>query len=137
MLKRHADLRMRMQLKLFMVPTVAPMASSPGCRQEHKSMSSVEGGHLQVEELISRGVDANIASSFGMTALHVAAMMDQPTVISVLLEAGAHLDKRAQDGSTSLHIACQENSIGAAAILLRNVIGMHKIGRHLSVASLS
>lgn len=72
--------------------------------------------------MIMHGVDANIASKFGMTALHVAAMMDQPAVISVLLEAGAHVDTRAEDGSTPLHTACQESSSNAAAALLRHVL---------------
>lgn len=76
---------------------------------------------LQVKSLLSHGVDVNAASRFGMTALHIAAMMDQAAVVTELMESAAHVDKTATDGSTPLHIACQENSTDAVAALLRHV----------------
>lgn len=77
---------------------------------------------LQVESLLSHGVDVNAASRYGMTALHIAAMMDQAAVVTQLIESAAHVDKTATDGSTPLHIACQENSTDAVAALLRHAV---------------
>lgn len=72
-----------------------------------------------MQSLLSHGVDANAASTFGMTALHIAAMVGQAAVVPLLIESGAQIDKRAKDGSTPLHIACQENNADVVAILLR------------------
>ena len=90
----------------------------------------VDGDAATVQAVIDQGVDVNQAMteafgrSTGATALMVAVLTaEQPSnreeLVAMLLEAGAEVDKEADDGLTALRIACQNNLPSTAAQLLR------------------
>jgi ankyrin repeat protein len=54
----------------------------------------------------------------GMTPLHVAARMDRPKVVAVLLENRANINARDKDGWTPLHWAALHGHVDVAALLL-------------------
>jgi ankyrin repeat protein len=57
---------------------------------------------------------------FGRTALHLAAMYNQPDVINILCKYGANTKAEDNDGMTSLHLAAQYNNVNAAIALINN-----------------
>lgn len=63
--------------------------------------------------LLSRGANVNMANTFGDAPLHCAAHYNNVPVIDILLEAGADLRARNDDGRTSREVARQESSTEA------------------------
>lgn len=68
--------------------------------------------------LVARANVAARTPPFGWTALHEAAGRNALEVAAALLEAGAAVDARAQDGETPLHIAAQEGKEEAIRLLV-------------------
>ncbi len=66
-----------------------------------------------VRLLIGSGASANTENVHGMTALHLAAQLDQQQILRYLLQHGAEPGRRSKDGRTPLHFAC-----GAEAVTL-------------------
>ena len=63
--------------------------------------------------------DANIKGlSFGDTPLHIMAMWGDTEAIQILLEEGAELEARGEDGFTPLHCAVEQDKIDAVRLLL-------------------
>jgi quinoprotein dehydrogenase-associated probable ABC transporter substrate-binding protein len=60
--------------------------------------------------LVTKGADANASSTSGLTALMVAAGHDNAPLIGLLIQAGAKVDARADDGKTALDIAKENGS---------------------------
>ncbi|KAJ0422032.1 ankyrin repeat-containing domain protein [Aspergillus carlsbadensis] len=60
--------------------------------------------------LLSRGADAALQDSSGMTALHYAVMRPYPALIKLLIDAGCPLDIPEEDGRLPIHIlaTCQD-----------------------------
>ena len=75
--------------------------------------------HVQVAQMLQQGAHASVPNSYGMTALHWAASLDDILMMDTLLSAGAHVDASADDGTTPLHMACSEDNEAAVAMLLR------------------
>jgi ankyrin repeat protein len=44
---------------------------------------------------------------FRQTALHLAVLTDQPSLVRKLVVSGARLEKRDRNGNTALHLACK------------------------------
>jgi quinoprotein dehydrogenase-associated probable ABC transporter substrate-binding protein len=60
--------------------------------------------------LVSKGANANARSKSGLTALMVAAGHDNAPLVGVLIQAGAKIDTRADDGKTALDAAEESDS---------------------------
>lgn len=58
-----------------------------------------------LRELISNGADLNMATADGLPIIRAAALEDS-TILAMLLEAGANVDLRLEDGNTALIAAC-------------------------------
>jgi len=76
-------------------------------------------GHGQIVEHLLGEIDIHLGNCDGDTPLHLAAGAGSPDVVSILLRAGAILNKTNNKGQIALHLACQEGRI-AASKLLRN-----------------
>lgn len=57
---------------------------------------------------------------FGRTALHLAAMYNQPDTINILCKYNADIKAEDDDGMTPLHLAAQYNNVDAAKALINN-----------------
>ncbi|XP_052182193.1 uncharacterized protein LOC127794923 isoform X2 [Diospyros lotus] len=63
------------------------------------------GDTLAVKELLSKGVDANYCDKQGMSLLHLAALFNRTEIVFNLIEYGASMDHRNQQGETPLDCA--------------------------------
>lgn len=61
---------------------------------------------------------------FGRTALHLAAMYNQPDVINLLCKYGANTKAEDDDGMTPLHLAAQYNNVEATKVLINNGVSL-------------
>lgn len=61
-----------------------------------------------VDALLSRGADANLAASNGITPLKAAAMIGSQEILRILLEKNANPNVADDDGFTPLHFATQQ-----------------------------
>jgi ankyrin repeat protein len=69
--------------------------------------------------LIEQGADVNQAEGDGMTALHWAAMRNDPDAAELLIEAGAALEAGTRiGGHTPLHVASRSGSASVSRLLL-------------------
>lgn len=77
----------------------------------------------KVREAINAGVDVNVVditplSGNGNTPLHEAAAVGNSTIINILIEAGAEINKQCNAGWTPLMRACNSGNPKAAITLL-------------------
>jgi ankyrin repeat protein len=72
-----------------------------------------------VKQLLEAGADVDGAMRNGGTALHFAALSDDPESVIVLLAAGANPDALDHEGNTPLAVALADGSSAAAVPLLR------------------
>lgn len=69
---------------------------------------------INVERILSQGVNPNWPSSNGTTPLMVAALNNRRSVIEVLVSKGSNVDAQTPDGATALWLAAE---IGNADIV--------------------
>jgi ankyrin repeat protein len=77
-----------------------------------------KGEVATLRALLERAAPPNGRDSDGLTALHVAAMNDQPVAMRALLEAGADVNARTELGSTPLMAAARAGAVTAVNELL-------------------
>jgi cytohesin len=70
------------------------------------------------EELAVHPDALNLPDDAGLTPLHLAAAHCRTNVVSLLLEKGADIDRKAKGGTTPLHMAAQEGCAEAVTLLL-------------------
>jgi uncharacterized protein len=70
-----------------------------------------------VAELLRQDADPNEADESGWSALHAAAVFDHPEIVTLLLEAGAAVDARDDQGFTPLLNAAKAGAAVVAALL--------------------
>ncbi|XP_057317330.1 neurogenic locus notch homolog protein 1-like isoform X2 [Hydractinia symbiolongicarpus] len=76
--------------------------------------------NFMVVDLVSTGAKVNIADRQGYTALHHAAIVDNPKSASLLLKNGAKVDAQSVKGATPLFLAAREGCYKTAVVLLSN-----------------
>lgn len=69
--------------------------------------ASRAGNAIEVERIISQGVNPNRASSNGTTPLMIAALNNRRSVIEVLISSGCNVDAQNPDGATALWLAAE------------------------------
>ena len=72
-----------------------------------------------MQQLLAAGVDPNIETKLGQTALTFAAVFAAPEVVQVLIEAGTDLTKIDQAGWTPLNHALAWGNTDTAELLLK------------------
>ncbi len=85
----------------------------------NRMMALVEGVNVvdMTRLLVTKGADVNAKSSAGMSALMVAAVHNNPSVIGVLAQLGADLSARETGGRTARELAVLNDNQAAAQIL--------------------
>ena len=84
-----------------------------GGRYLSDGVSPLEVGQL----LVGKGADVNAQGRGGVTALMIAAGYDNAPLVGLLIQAGAKIDVRSEDGKTALDIANDNGSDTAAKTL--------------------
>jgi len=65
----------------------------------------------KIFELVNKGVSVKAKDVFGLSALHYAAQVGIPEVVSFFIEKGANLNEKHEgSGMTPLHVACENYS---------------------------
>jgi ankyrin repeat protein len=86
---------------------------------------AVQNGRLEAAKyLINIGADVNARTAKGKTPLHLTASKTGPLfpgkqMAEALIAAGAKIDLQANDGSTALHYAAQNNAADVADLLIQ------------------
>src|SRR5689334_15083730 len=76
---------------------------------------------LTLKKLLEAGQDPNeLEPNMGGTPLHFAAAFGHPEAASILIRAGAQVDKRDVRGSTPLRTAVVEDKIRAVSCLIEH-----------------
>lgn len=73
-----------------------------------------------VTELLQRGAKVDSATKKGNTALHIASLAGQESVVKILIHNGASVNVQSQNGFTPLYMAAQENHDTVVKLLLSN-----------------
>ncbi len=74
-----------------------------------------------VKKHLAAGVDVNARHpTFGSTLLSMAALMGHPKIVALLLEKGADVNSRDQDGGTPLHAAAFLGRVDTVKILIKH-----------------
>lgn len=102
---------------VYFALTLTPPPAEHG--EEPQVANAAEAANWKdVERLVSRGVDVNLAQLDGMTALHWACYHDQPEITQLLLRAKADAGANNRYGVTPLALACTNGNAGIVEQLL-------------------
>jgi ankyrin repeat protein len=82
------------------------------------AVKNADGKGAAVAALLRRGVDANSADSYGSTALHWAAELDQIEVVELLLRAGADAKRVNRYGVAPISLAATNGNAAILTLLL-------------------
>ena len=101
------------------------IACSFGSNKEHQDLArqagmTCESASLRlVNTLIAAGANVNhVASSNGASPLDQASQEDHPSVVDVLIKAGADVNHARPDGATALMVASQKGFVEIVRVLL-------------------
>jgi uncharacterized protein len=118
--------------------TVSVMLADDGAQARAKGAHGipvlyfcVPYGHKQIAaKLLKAGANVNDGDG-AMTALHAAALFDQPDIAGWLIGHGARLDVKSFDGKTPLELAQEKgHAATAAAIVAPHPPAKRSVGRH-------
>uniref|UniRef100_A0A7M4EFF9 Ankyrin 3 n=1 Tax=Crocodylus porosus TaxID=8502 RepID=A0A7M4EFF9_CROPO len=82
---------------------------------------AVQAGAVSItSQLLSKGMNANIASQGDQTPLHIAAFHNKEALVDILINAGAKINAVTKELVTPLHIASQRGNADVAQKLLQH-----------------
>jgi ankyrin repeat protein len=82
--------------------------------------SAENGDTKAVQLLIDAGIDCNVQSSAGLTALMAASRKGRIDVVKKLLDQKVKIDAQGKDGVTALMLAADSNQLDVVNLLLKN-----------------
>ncbi len=123
---------------LRIVPRMIPEAKPVSCRKaaqrlaaEELIKASLEGDQMRVRILLELGVPPNERESvLGSTALMVACLAGQAEIARDLLDYGARVDMRDNDGRTALMEACMAGDKDLVIMLVERGGDVHAESSH-------
>ena len=81
-------------------------------------------------KLIDSGVNVNIKNKSGVTALHVAAKINEVDKVKILLEKGTKVNIKDRVKNTPLLYACSQGSYETAEVLIENGAELHAVNKN-------
>jgi uncharacterized protein len=104
-------------------------------RAAHAETSMGEGLHeavyrgdiARVQQLIAQGANVRGENQLGATALALASIAADPTMLGVLLKAGADANAANAEGQTPLMVVARTGNVESAKLLLRHGASLHAI----------
>lgn len=110
----------RVTLIIFATLFITACASNP--KPDASNANTVQelirqGRYNEAKEIFKTKTDINSTDSYGDTALHVAARVNEADLVSFLIIKGADTEARNNDGDTALHVAIKNDAIDAAKVL--------------------
>jgi len=100
---------------------LAPEAKSkPSTDVAHSIHDAVDNGNIEaVKQHLAAGVDVNVkATGGGWTPLHYATVNDRKEITELLIDEGANVNAKDNDGDTALHIASGKGHKEIAELLI-------------------
>lgn len=89
-----------------------------GCNSTKKVQDYILAGEIdKAKEFFTNKADINEVDSNGNTALHIAAKMNEPDLITFLVVKGADTELKNNDGDTPLHVAVNVDAYESARVL--------------------
>lgn len=89
-----------------------------GCKSTKKVQDYILAGEIdKAKEFFINRADINEVDSDGNTALHVAAKMNEPDLITFLVVKGADTELKNNEGDTPLHVAINVDAYESARVL--------------------
>ena len=96
-------------------------------KQAEKEQQSIElidavedGDALKLKELLAVGADINVKDDRdGYSLLHFAAFYDDTEALKFLIDAGANVNAKENEGRTPLHLAAERGNIESVELLLK------------------
>ena len=95
-------------------------AAGPGvCHNWHLAVFARVASPADYAACVEAGTDPDVRDENGYTVLHHATVIEDTSVIALLLDAGADPSARSYDDHTALHFALRHRNSAVAAILVR------------------
>jgi len=100
-----------------------PDYSSPAAKKWPQFVEAIEGGDVEaVKQLVEEGINVNVVRD-GVTPLMIAASKGKTEIAEVIIQAGANINERTDDGWTALHnAACDQADAGVVDLLMQSGI---------------
>jgi uncharacterized protein len=101
------------------VAVLVAAAPPPAPSNSPVADAAMRGDRAALKQLVSQGIDVNVAQGDGMTALHWAAMRGDVDAIGMLVTAGGRVDAVTRNGNyLPLHLAARGGKAAAMSALL-------------------
>lgn len=84
-------------------------------------LHSIEPAIKALISLVSDSSFLNIRNCYGQTALHLSVLLDQPTTVKQLINAGADVNIRDYRCNTALHLACLNENMNCVQTIISAV----------------
>jgi ankyrin repeat protein len=106
---------------LFIVSSCQLFHTIPDAAALHKDVFSCDIAMAKKD--IADGADLNFRNYYGWTALHYAAIQNDPNMIQLLIRSGCDINARNKRGRTPLHLAALTGKTETVKTLLLNNAG--------------
>ncbi len=118
--KRHSNVALN-NSKIFTTGSIKMNIKNRNHKEFIKLTTAIEQGDIATAKLIIKsGIDVNMQTANGRTALMLASKHGQAEIVKILLEKGADIATRNNFGWTALMIASHKGQVEIVKILLEN-----------------